>query len=55
MKDEQGCIVMISLYVDDLIIAGDAIYLIDEIKQQMSQTFEMKHLSQLRYYLGLEI
>lgn len=37
MKDEQGCVVLISLYVDDLIITGDAIYLIDEIKQQMSQ------------------
>jgi len=32
MKDEQGCIVLISLYVDDLIITGDVINLIDEIK-----------------------
>ena len=36
MKDEQGCVELISLYVDDLIIIGDATYLIDEIKQQMS-------------------
>jgi hypothetical protein len=55
MKDEQGCIVLISLYVDDLIITGDAIYLIEEIKQQMSQVFEMKDLGELRYCLGLEI
>ena len=32
MKAEHGCAVMISSYVDDLIITGDAIYLIDEIK-----------------------
>ena len=55
MKDEQGRIVLISLYVDDLIITGDAIALIREIKQQMSQVFEMKDLGKLRYYLGLEI
>ena len=36
MKDEQGCIVLISFYVDDLIITGDSICLIGEIKQQMS-------------------
>lgn len=46
---------LISLYVDDLIITGDAIYLIDEIKQQMSYMFEMKHIGELRYCLGLEI
>eukprot|EP00253_Pinus_taeda_P029593 PITA_29593 len=34
---------------------SDAIYLIDEIKQQISQMFEMKHLDELRYCLGLEI
>eukprot|EP00253_Pinus_taeda_P030965 PITA_30965 len=55
MQDEKVHIVMISLYVDDLIIIGDAPYLIKEIKQQMSQVFEMKHLGELRYYLRLEI
>eukprot|EP00253_Pinus_taeda_P014400 PITA_14400 len=38
MQDEQGRMVMISLYVDDFIITGDATYLIKEIKQQMSQS-----------------
>ena len=55
MQDEQGRTVMIFLYVDDLIITSDATYLIKEIKQQMSQVFEMKHLGELRYCLGLEI
>lgn len=55
MQDEQSRIVLIYLYVDDLIITGDATYLIKEIKKQMSQVFEMKNLGELRYCLGLEI
>jgi hypothetical protein len=46
---------LISLYVDDLIITGNASKLIDEIKRQLSQVFEMKDLGELHYCLGLEI
>jgi hypothetical protein len=53
--DEQGYIVLISLYVDDLIITGNVEKLIDEIKEQLSQVFEMKDLGELHYYLGLEV
>lgn len=55
MKDENGHIVLISLYIYDLIIIGDAISIIKEIKQKMSKVFGMKYLGELRYYLGLEI
>jgi hypothetical protein len=53
--DEQGYIVLISLYVDDLIITGNAEKLIDEIKEKLSQVFEMKDLGELHYCLGLEV
>ena len=53
--DEHGYIVLISLYVDDLIITRNAEKLIDEIKEQMSQVFEMKDLGELHYCLGLEV
>lgn len=46
---------MIYLYVDDMIITGNANSLIKEIKQQMSQDFEMKDLGDLHYCLGLEV
>jgi len=46
---------LISLYVDDMIITGNADNLIKEIKQQMSQVFEMKDLGDLHYCLGLEV
>jgi hypothetical protein len=53
--DEQGYIVLISLYVDDLIITGNAEKLIDEIKEQLSKVVEMKYLGELHYCLGLEV
>jgi hypothetical protein len=53
--DEQGYIVLIFLYVDDLIITGNAEKLIDEIKEQLSKVFEMKDLGELHYCLGLEV
>jgi hypothetical protein len=53
--DEKGYIVLISLYVDDLIITGNARKLIDEIKEQFSQVFEMKYLGELHYCIGLEV
>jgi hypothetical protein len=45
----------VSLYVDDLIIIGNASKLIEDIKNQLSERFEMKDLGELHYYLGLEI
>ena len=48
--DEQGYIVLILLYVDDLIITGNA-----EIKEKLSKVFEMKDLGELHYCLGFEV
>jgi hypothetical protein len=53
--NKQRQIILISLYVDDMIITGNANNLIKEIKQQMSQVFEMKDLGDLHYCLGLEV
>jgi hypothetical protein len=41
-KDEHGNFSFISSCVDDLIITRSATSLIDEIKRQLSQEFEMK-------------
>jgi hypothetical protein len=53
--DAKGHVVLISLYVDELIITGNSVKLIDGIKVQMSQVFEMKDLGELHYCLGLEV
>lgn len=55
MFDKEVQIVLISLYVDDLIIIGNANELIKEIKDNMSHVFEMKDLGELHYCLGLEV
>ena len=53
--NKQRQIILISLYVDDMIITRNADNLIKEIKQQMSQVFEMKDLGDLHYCIGLEV
>ncbi|XP_019090948.1 PREDICTED: uncharacterized protein LOC109128623 [Camelina sativa] len=46
---------VISLYVDDLIITGSNEDMIKEFKEKLKQTFEMTDLGRLKYYLGYEI
>jgi len=55
MFDKEGRIVLISLYVDDLIITGNVDNLIKEIKEKMPQVLEMKDLGELHYCLGMEV
>ena len=47
--------ILLLMYVNDIIITGDDLSGIQELKDFLSQQFEMKDLGHLNYFLGLEI
>ncbi|XP_019099687.1 PREDICTED: uncharacterized protein LOC109132509 [Camelina sativa] len=48
-------IMIVSLYVDDLVITGNDPQLIEKFKEDMKLKFEMTDLGLLNYFLGMEI
>lgn len=55
IQESEGEIMVISLYVDDLIITGSKEEMIKQFKENLSKTFEMTDLGRLKYFLGFEI
>jgi hypothetical protein len=53
LKDDD--ILIMSLYVDDLLITGSNELQIEEFKQEMMHVFEMTDLGLMFYFLGMEV
>lgn len=54
-KHFSPSITLILVYVDDFLLSGSCLDSINDLKKMLSQTFHMKDLGHLRYFLGLEI
>ncbi|MCO5558978.1 hypothetical protein L7F22_012569 [Adiantum nelumboides] len=48
-------IVIITIYVDDLIIGGNALEDVEHVKALLCKQFDMKDLGELHYFLGIEM
>lgn len=48
-------VLIIGVYVDDLLVTGTKVSIIEEFKAQMNKRFDMRNLGKLSYYLGIEV
>ncbi|XP_057478145.1 retrovirus-related Pol polyprotein from transposon TNT 1-94 isoform X6 [Actinidia eriantha] len=55
IKKGAGKIIVLIVYVDDMIVTGDDVDEILNLKCRLAQEFEIKDLGSLRYFLGMEV
>jgi hypothetical protein len=54
-KEEGGCFIYVALYVDDMLLIGNNMDTIKEVKKKLSSKFDMKDLGAANFILGMEI
>ena len=55
LKHSKKSVLILSLYVDDILIAGNDMDSIVSTKKWLSSTFEMKDMGEAHFVLGIEI
>ena len=55
IKEKDGKLLIVVLYVDDVIFTGNDDYLIENFKTVMKEEFEMTDMGLLRYFLGIAV
>lgn len=54
LKREQNGILIVSLYVDDLIVVNNDTRKLSQLKHELANKFQVKDFGKLSYFLGLE-
>ncbi|XP_055822124.1 uncharacterized protein LOC129890635 [Solanum dulcamara] len=52
-KSSEG-VAIVLVYIDDMLITGNSLKLIEETKKALQKAFKMKDLGELKYFLGIE-
>jgi hypothetical protein len=55
LKRSNNSFIIFSLYVDDILIAGNSKEMIDTTKRWLSSNFEIKDIGEPSYILGVKI
>nr|GEZ59720.1 putative RNA-directed DNA polymerase [Tanacetum cinerariifolium] len=55
LSDKEKEMLIVSVYVDDLIVTGSNLCLIEEFKTSMKSKFEMSDMGEMHYFLGVEV
>jgi len=55
VKRSNGGIMILTLYVDDILLGGNNLEMIEATKRWLSSVFEMKDMGTAKYVLSVEI
>nr|KYP74866.1 Retrovirus-related Pol polyprotein from transposon TNT 1-94 [Cajanus cajan] len=55
LKNNQGKITALIIYVDDMIVTGNDLDEISSLHKSLASEFDMKQLGDLKYFLGIEV
>ena len=55
IKKVEEDILIISFYVDDLLVIGSNMEFVNKFKVEMEHVFEMRNLGEISYFLGIEV
>ncbi|CAN6707198.1 unnamed protein product [Malus baccata var. baccata] len=55
VKEDDGDVVIMLLYADDIILTGSSTTKVQSVISQLAKVFDLKDMGQLTYFLGLQI
>ena len=55
IKHKEGKVMTLIVYVDDMVLTGDEPGERKALQEYLASKFEMKDLSQLKYFLGIKV